>query len=321
MTLPRTPSQTVGPYYAIGLCRGAAERLARPHRTGGRSAHRALLDGRGAPIRDGMIEIWDAAGRRWGAERHRRRRTLLVPGHETGRASRPGAPPRRVRLRARPAPAPADPDLLPGRGGGQRCRSRALRARRGRSRNARRRAGGRCPAVRYPHAGRPRRPSSSSIDDVRVDLRPAAAARCGLRRGVARGDARRRAGPARRRGPGRPRARGGGRGDRRGVPARAVRRRRARRPGPGRREPGRPLVRALREQAGGDARRRRPLRRHEPGHPRHGRDARRAGRPLDHPATSSTGPPPPARRSPRRTARRRWRGARCSSRRFRRPSG
>ena len=28
MTLPRTPSQTVGPYYAIGLCRRVENELA-----------------------------------------------------------------------------------------------------------------------------------------------------------------------------------------------------------------------------------------------------------------------------------------------------
>jgi protocatechuate 3,4-dioxygenase alpha subunit len=61
MTLPITPSQTVGPYYAIGLCRrlenepGTALRLI---------GH--LLDGAGEPINDGMIEVWDASRRVWG---------------------------------------------------------------------------------------------------------------------------------------------------------------------------------------------------------------------------------------------------------------
>ena len=60
MSLPRTPSQTVGPYYAIGLCRRAESVLA----ADGVRLHGRLLDGRGEPIPDGMVEVWDGA--RWG---------------------------------------------------------------------------------------------------------------------------------------------------------------------------------------------------------------------------------------------------------------
>ena len=60
--LPRTPSQTVGPYYAIGLCRRPESELdPRGIELGGR-----LLDGLGEPIPDGYIELWDPDGRRWG---------------------------------------------------------------------------------------------------------------------------------------------------------------------------------------------------------------------------------------------------------------
>jgi protocatechuate 3,4-dioxygenase alpha subunit len=62
VTRPRTPSQTVGPYYAIGLCRRPADELD-PE---GIELRGQLLDGRGEPIPDGMVEVWDAAGRRWG---------------------------------------------------------------------------------------------------------------------------------------------------------------------------------------------------------------------------------------------------------------
>lgn len=57
-----TPSQTVGPFYAIGLCNRPQDELA----PDGTELRGQLLDGRGEPIPDGMVEIWDAAGRRWG---------------------------------------------------------------------------------------------------------------------------------------------------------------------------------------------------------------------------------------------------------------
>jgi protocatechuate 3,4-dioxygenase alpha subunit len=61
MALPRTPSQTVGPYYSIGLCRRRANDLV-PE---GTLLRGRLLDGAGAPV-DGMLELWDASARRWG---------------------------------------------------------------------------------------------------------------------------------------------------------------------------------------------------------------------------------------------------------------
>ncbi len=62
MSLPRTPSQTVGPYYAIGLCRRPEHELD----ADGIELSGRLLDGQGAPVPDGMVEVWDPAGRRWG---------------------------------------------------------------------------------------------------------------------------------------------------------------------------------------------------------------------------------------------------------------
>lgn len=58
----RTPSQTVGPFYAIGLCRRDDDVLD----PDGIELVGSLLDGRGDPVEDGMIEVWDAAGGRWG---------------------------------------------------------------------------------------------------------------------------------------------------------------------------------------------------------------------------------------------------------------
>ncbi len=62
MSLPRTPSQTVGPYYAIGLCRRPDHELD-PE---GIVLTGQLLDGRGDPIPDGIVEVWDGARSRWG---------------------------------------------------------------------------------------------------------------------------------------------------------------------------------------------------------------------------------------------------------------
>jgi len=62
VTLPRTPSQTVGPFFTIGLCRSPENELvADGIRLVGR-----LLDGQDEPIDDGVIEIFDSARRLWG---------------------------------------------------------------------------------------------------------------------------------------------------------------------------------------------------------------------------------------------------------------
>jgi protocatechuate 3,4-dioxygenase, alpha subunit len=60
----RTPSQTVGPYYEIGLCRRVDNELAPRADPAAAQLIGRLLDGEGSPIADGMVEIWDGA--RWG---------------------------------------------------------------------------------------------------------------------------------------------------------------------------------------------------------------------------------------------------------------
>ena len=62
----KTPSQTVGPYYEIGLCRAEQGELVPPGTPGAVRLHGQLLDGEGMPVNDGMIEAWDHAGGRWG---------------------------------------------------------------------------------------------------------------------------------------------------------------------------------------------------------------------------------------------------------------
>ena len=68
-SLPRTPSQTVGPFYAIGLTRAPAapqNELADRGDPGRARLIGQLLDGQGTPIGDGMVELWDGVARRWG---------------------------------------------------------------------------------------------------------------------------------------------------------------------------------------------------------------------------------------------------------------
>jgi protocatechuate 3,4-dioxygenase alpha subunit len=65
MTLPPTPSQTVGPYYSIGLSRRQENQLVPPSDPDAVALVGRLLDGAGDPI-DGMIELWDHRARRWG---------------------------------------------------------------------------------------------------------------------------------------------------------------------------------------------------------------------------------------------------------------
>ena len=61
MTLGRTPSQTVGPYFTIGLCREGQNEVVRGGsvRVVGR-----VLDGNGEPVSDALIELWQPEG--WG---------------------------------------------------------------------------------------------------------------------------------------------------------------------------------------------------------------------------------------------------------------
>lgn len=58
----RTPSQTVGPFYSIGLSRRSDDVLD----PDGVELTGTLLDGRGDPIRDGMVEVLDPAAGSWG---------------------------------------------------------------------------------------------------------------------------------------------------------------------------------------------------------------------------------------------------------------
>jgi protocatechuate 3,4-dioxygenase alpha subunit len=53
----RTPSQTVGPFFVLGLCRSPQNELPDASvRASGR-----VLDGEGEPVADAMVEVWDPA--------------------------------------------------------------------------------------------------------------------------------------------------------------------------------------------------------------------------------------------------------------------
>ena len=158
-----TPSQTVGPYLSLGVA-GSTGHLElvvdgdpRAIRIRGQ-----LFDGSGDPVPDGLVEIWqaNAAGRYahpadersevpleegfrgFGRSRDGRRTAVRArhgqarPGPCAGRRHA-GAARRRRRPRPRAAEAARDAALLPRRAGGERRRPGALRARRGRARDAR----------------------------------------------------------------------------------------------------------------------------------------------------------------------------------------
>jgi len=61
MSLPQTPSQTIGPFFKPSLVRSADHTLARDESRGERIVIVGrVLDGDGAPVDDAMVEIWQA---------------------------------------------------------------------------------------------------------------------------------------------------------------------------------------------------------------------------------------------------------------------
>lgn len=61
MRFPATPSQTVGPFFSIGLDPLKVENLAGPGVTGERVIIAGrVLDGDGVPVPDALLEIWQA---------------------------------------------------------------------------------------------------------------------------------------------------------------------------------------------------------------------------------------------------------------------
>jgi protocatechuate 3,4-dioxygenase, alpha subunit len=63
MTLERTPSQTVGPFFAFGLCVRVENEVVAPDEPGAVRIEGRVLDGVGAPVPDALVEIWPEWGR------------------------------------------------------------------------------------------------------------------------------------------------------------------------------------------------------------------------------------------------------------------
>jgi protocatechuate 3,4-dioxygenase alpha subunit len=59
MTLPVTPSQTVGPFFGVGLPYEGGEQMAAPASPGSIRIEGQVLDGNGDPVRDALIEVWE----------------------------------------------------------------------------------------------------------------------------------------------------------------------------------------------------------------------------------------------------------------------
>ena len=64
--LQPTPSQTVGPFYELGLCRRAENELVSRDDPGATTLVGQLIDGAGQPVGDGVVEVWQATEGRWG---------------------------------------------------------------------------------------------------------------------------------------------------------------------------------------------------------------------------------------------------------------
>jgi protocatechuate 3,4-dioxygenase alpha subunit len=55
-----TPSQTLGPFYAVALLDVLGAQLVEPDAPGAIEIHGRVLDGAGQPVPDGVVEIWQA---------------------------------------------------------------------------------------------------------------------------------------------------------------------------------------------------------------------------------------------------------------------
>jgi protocatechuate 3,4-dioxygenase, alpha subunit len=61
-----TPSQTVGPFFSIGLSDRPEHELVPASAEGAVAISGRVLDGDGEPVPDAVVEAWDRSGGRWG---------------------------------------------------------------------------------------------------------------------------------------------------------------------------------------------------------------------------------------------------------------
>ena len=173
-----SPSQTVGPYGAIGLFRELiTPELVDPADPRAIRLYGTLIDGAGEPVPDGMVEIWQAntAGRYAHPADDRSELELEDGFLGFGRSATPDGRFEFVTVKPGPVPWPGggmqaphievgvfarglaqangDTHLLPGRGGGKRGRPGALEPRRSGARDPRRGGRGRRASVRHPAPG------------------------------------------------------------------------------------------------------------------------------------------------------------------------
>jgi protocatechuate 3,4-dioxygenase, alpha subunit len=76
MSAPLTPSQTVGPFFGVGLPFEKGEQIAPPESAGVIRIEGQVLDGNGDPVPDALLEIWQP-------DEHGRYRTV-ANGEATG---------------------------------------------------------------------------------------------------------------------------------------------------------------------------------------------------------------------------------------------
>jgi protocatechuate 3,4-dioxygenase, alpha subunit len=80
LIFPTTPSQTVGPYFAIGLPWDAGPLVVPPDTPGAIRIAGTVYDGRGEPVPDSLIETWQADPDGRFADLHDHGRSSQLPG-------------------------------------------------------------------------------------------------------------------------------------------------------------------------------------------------------------------------------------------------
>jgi protocatechuate 3,4-dioxygenase, alpha subunit len=80
LSFPTTPSQTVGPYFAIGLPWDAGPLVVPPDTPGAIQIAGIVYDGKGEPVPDSLIETWQADPDGRFADLHDQGRSSQLPG-------------------------------------------------------------------------------------------------------------------------------------------------------------------------------------------------------------------------------------------------